>query len=171
MIAWLLLGALALSQEPCDPTFDTPAATTSVAWVSPVRRRARGGKWLWVVRTSELRDWLTREPEAGVGRTLQWLGMRKKATDPRRRYKVTIFEARAVDLCRPVEDAEGEVVGVDACEGGLGRERGTFSGCGYATDLADGSRGPDLYRIRWRDAAVRGFCVLPAARFIIEGRR
>lgn len=169
-LIWLLLTA-ALAQDPvCDESFEVPPDVLSVAWITPVRRGARANTWMEVVRTSDLRDWLRDHPEADLGRTLQHLGLRKKGTPPRRLYKITLFEARAADLCRPIDMGDGAppfLDGVLLCEGHTRR----WTRCGYATDRATGERGPDVYRIQWKTASVRGFCVLPAQRFLDEGRQ
>jgi hypothetical protein len=153
----LVIG-IALAEAPaCDPAFDAPPESLSVAWVSPLHRHAG---WMDVVPTAELRAWIAEE-KPGVGRLLQRLGDRKKATAPHRRFKVTVFEVRRVDLCRPV-DGDPVIADVAICENGP-------ASCGYTVDRASGDRGFDTFRIRWRDAAVQGFCVLPADRFVAEG--
>ena len=86
-----------------------------------------------VVPTSDLRDWTAHNGRA-VGPMLQAVGARKKADDPKRPWKVTIFEVEGNLLC----GTEGEA------------------------KLA-------VYRARWRDVARRGFCLLPAERFVSEG--
>jgi hypothetical protein len=156
--------------EVCGEALGAPAEVVSVAWVSPVGRRVGGRAWLEVVPTGELRRWMSAE-DPTIGRLLQRMGQRKTERDPRRRFKVTVFEVRAADLCRPVEGALEAIAGVASCEGGLGRSTATYSGCGYTTDLRDGARGFDVYRVQWRDAAVQGFCVLPGERFVAEGGR
>ncbi len=169
-LVWLLL-TMALADGPvCEEGFEVPPDVFSVAWITPARRGARAGTWMEVVRTSDLRDWLREHPEADLGRALQHLGLRKRDTKPRRLYKVTLFEARAADLCRPIRMGEGAppfLDGVLLCHGHTRRH----SRCGYSVDRADGSRGLDVYRIQWKTAAVRGFCVLPAERFLQEGRQ
>ena len=163
----LLLGQLALA-DACDEMLAPVDDSVSVAWVSPVRKTVGNKTWLEVVATRDLRAWLQDEPNAGVGRLLQRLGMRKKSADPRRRYKITIFDARSADLCRPVEGADesAPLSGLLPCSSGVGRATRLYSGCGYTTDHRDDSRGVDVYRARWEDLAVRGFCVVPAERFL-----
>jgi hypothetical protein len=167
VIAALLLAS-ALADTPCGGELHRPPETLSVAWVSRLRDDAAAQTWLPVVATADLRAWMQRESPT-PGRFLQYLGLRKTAEDPKRRWKVTVFDVHVSKLCRAIESAEEtEVIeGVGAC--GFGNRTRGDSGCGYAIDRKDGSRGPDLYRIRWADAAARGFCVLPAQRFVEEG--
>jgi hypothetical protein len=84
------------------------------------------------------------------------------------RWKVTVFDVRTALLCRPVEYAtEVQTVdGVAACPST--RQTGVRhdTGCGTTLDTASGDPGLDLFRIRWRDAAVQGFCVMPLDRFL-----
>lgn len=164
MIAWLV--AAAFGQDPACETLEPPPATLAVAWVSPVRQAVGGASWLPVVPAAELRAFVAKGSPS-QGRLLQALGLQKKDKEPRRRYKVTIFEVRADLMCRPVEGAdEGFVVdGLASC-GHHDRATSGNSGCGYTTDREDGSRGFDLYRVPWRDAAARGFCVLPLERYL-----
>ncbi|MBN2800357.1 MAG: hypothetical protein JXX28_14550 [Deltaproteobacteria bacterium] len=169
MIFWTLLMSLALGAEPCSATLPpVQGSTVSVAWITPVREGVlRGGAWLEVVPTAHLREWLGDHPDADVGRTLQLLGMRRRDTPPSRLYKITVFEAPVEALCRPIRGAASlSVGGLPVCDGA---RRG--SSCGYTADKADDSRGLDVFRVRWRDAAARGFCVLPLDRFLAEGRR
>lgn len=162
--AWLVATALAQDCAKLAP----PPDHLAVAWVSPVRRSARRGTWLPVVPAADLRAFVKAQSPS-PGRLLQALGVRKRAKDPKRRYKVTIFDLTAADLCRPVEGTEeGYVVdGVGAC-GRLDHATSTYSGCGYTTDQADGKRRFDLYRVQWKTAAARGFCVLPLERYLSD---
>ncbi|MBN1335120.1 MAG: hypothetical protein JXB39_04110 [Deltaproteobacteria bacterium] len=170
----LLLGALlaiglAHAQEACGP-LAVPPESMQVAWISPVRRRAHARTWLSVVRVADLRTWIrTRQPDQE--RLLQLLGIWGRRGDgPFRhhRWKITVFDVRTSLLCRPVEYAsEVEWVdGVVACPST--RQQGVRhdTGCGTTLDTATGERGLDLFRIRWRDAARSGFCVLPLDRFL-----
>ena len=97
-LAVLILAAALAADPECSETFFVPPDSLSVAWVSPVGERVRARTWIEVVQTSALRDWLRAYPTATLGRTLQLLGRRKKPEDPRRLYKVTVFEARVIDL-------------------------------------------------------------------------
>ena len=169
-----LLLALASAEEPCaEPLSQVPAAL-SVVWVSPLRRRAFGRTSLAVFSAVELRNWLGAEAdEPSLARMLQHLGLRRSQKAPKRAYKVVVFEAGGADLCRPLIGYASElpVDGLRTCADRFNKTTRQHGGCGYAVDRVDGSRGPDLYRIRWRDAAHRGFCVIPAERFIVEGAR
>lgn len=163
-----VLAALARADEPaaCEaPDLPSPAEALSVAWVSPLRRRAGADRWLVVVPTADLRDFAEGE---GVGRTLQRLGLRRRPTDPRRRWKVVVFDVPAAALCRPLRDrTPGEVVAdVATCDERRSAPRGRYDGCGWLEDAADGSPSAVAYRARWRDLAPEGFCVLPMERFV-----
>src|SRR5690606_12316786 len=88
-----------------------------------------------------------------------------------RRWKVTLFDVRGADLCRPVADLEepARLEGAVTCA--RGKPAGLQDGCGFTVDRADGSRGLEAFRIRWEDAARDGFCVLPVDRFVAEAAR
>lgn len=171
-MTWLIAWA-ALASEPCELGFAPPPEVVSVAWVSPTREKAGNNKWLSVVPTRELTAWLREHPDATTGDLLRRVGMRTKPGEPRRTYKVTIFEVASQHLCRPIEGAlETDVIdGVHACSGGLNRTTKTYDGCGVATDFNLASPGPTLYKAQWRDLARNGFCLLPAERFVAEGAR
>jgi len=145
-----------------------PKETLSVAWVSPVRRQVLASKWLRVTPNRDLSS-LVRNQKAGVGRMLQAIDMRRRSKDPRRRFKVVVFEVDRGILCRPLEEQpEGTTVsGVRTCATGLSKQGPS---CGYSMDRATGKRGLEIYRVRWRDAARNGFCVIPAARYVIQTR-
>jgi len=170
----LLLGLhLALAQEPCEAELTPPTQTLSVAWISPLRKRTGNARWLTVVPTRALAVWLREHPDATTGDLLRHVGERRRPKEPGRRYKVTIFDTASDTLCRPLEGAEPPTTaeGVLACPRGLGRATGRYQGCGVATDFNTGGEGPEVYRSRWRDLARRGFCVIPAERFVSEGAR
>jgi hypothetical protein len=166
---WLLLASLASGQEAsrCDALHSLDRDQLSVAWVSPLKRRAKNTTWIPVVETSVLRDWLDREG-ADTARLLQMLGLRKRSSPPSRAFKVTIFEVNAAALCRPVDGVlEGELVdGQPGCIARLSKPKGNYLGCGYTTDLLYFDRGVDLFYAQWKDVAETGFCVLPAERFV-----
>ena len=113
-----------------------PGGTISVAWVSPLGRRAGNHRFLQVVPTVELRRAAT--TDASLARTLQRLGMRRSSHEPDRRYKVVVFDARTDELY----------------------------GCGATVDHATEAAGLPLYGATWATLAADGFCVLPAARFV-----
>lgn len=169
---WLLALA-ALAADPCDLPLEAPPEMVSVAWISPTRAKAGNNEWLFVVPTKDLTRWLRDNPGASTGDLLRRVGARRKTSEPKRSYKVTIFEVESVALCRPIEGAaETDVIeGVIACQGGLGRATRNYGGCGRATDFNTGALGPTVYRARWRDLARQGFCLLPAERFVAEGAR
>jgi hypothetical protein len=166
-IGWSL-AARADAPPTCGDRWTDPPDRVSVAWISPVRRRTTAAGWLDVIPTAALRDWVTAE-HPSTGRFLQRLGLRRRDRDPRRRWKVTIFEVRSSDLCRPLDDLAGAAAGgVVGCEAPRSAHR--LDSCGLTADPAGAARGIDLYRIRWRDAAPLGFCVLPLERFVSEPR-
>ena len=169
MIALLAAVAFAQDDAVCDTSgFTAPPATLSVAWVSPLRKRAGANAWLYVVPTSDLRAFAAGEGKGAAGRTLQWLGLRRTSKEPRRSYKVVVFEATADDLCRPVATTEEELGGVRACDENRSGPDGAYDGCGFATDRADGQPSVQLYRAQWRMLSVDGFCVLPLDRFLLD---
>ncbi len=165
MIALVLASVLA--QECAAP--NPVAGSLQVAWISPVRGRASARKPLQVVRVGDLRAWVI-DHEADQTRTLQALGKVKERPGwrARRRYKITLFDVNPGDLCRALDDVPvgTEVAGVAACDGAR-TVRGE-SECGWTEDRVTGERGFDTYRVSWRDASVRGFCVFPLERFLEE---
>lgn len=168
MILWLL--GVAFAQEPCAEALTTPPERLAVAWVSPVRQRTGRRGMVRVVQSAELQAWVTANRPT-VGRLLQHVGERKRSKEPRGRYKVVVFDVSRDLLCRPLDGIEGGTLvdGVVACD--RARSNGRYGGCGVATDLATGKRGPEVYEIAWRDAAARGFCVVPAQRYVDEAGR
>jgi hypothetical protein len=117
-----------------------PGRTISVAWVSPLGRRAGNNKFLEVVPTVELRR--AAAADASLARTLQRLGMRRSSREPNRRYKVVVFDAPTDQLL----------------------------GCGATVDRATDAAGLPVYGATWATLAADGFCVLPAARFVAGDR-
>ncbi len=144
-----------------------PPAQLQVAWISPVRQRAWGHTALSVVRVAELRT-LVQAEGADVARTLQALGLVGSRGKVRKRYKITMFDVNAEQVCRPVEHTpEGDDSdGLPACPGG--RQKGVrwVSGCGTTWDTARDAPGLVLFRVSWREAARSGFCVMPLERFV-----
>jgi hypothetical protein len=165
MLLWWI--SFALAAPACAPTQPVGAQDLSVAWISPQGARASGRTWLTVVRTAELRAW-TDSHDADLTRLLQGLGLRRSDEPPRRPWKVVVFDIEPDRMCRPVatEAPGANVGGVTTClqlaRGVDGRDRG----CGHAIDFEGDARGPDLFQIRWDDAARQGFCVLPVGRFL-----
>lgn len=142
-----------------------------VAWLSPVNKTVRSSTWLEVVRVSDLRAWV-RAQGADQLRLLQGLGFANAKGRGRKvggEWKVTIFDVGQGQVCRPVEGVApgAPLSGAPAClEAGANGPRKGYTGCGYARDGANGGRGLDVYRIRWRDASRAGFCVMPLERFL-----
>jgi hypothetical protein len=144
-----------------------------VAWVSPLHARTSGAGRLQVVPMRALIEWVREHPTATTGDLLRHLGMRRSPKEPSGRFKVVVFEVTDGALCRPIVDApEGTTwAGLPVCEGGEGARGRHYTQCGWVTDLYSGERGPEVYMAQWRDLAPRGFCVLPAERFLAEGGR
>jgi len=171
LFLWLALSALAQEDQACEAVLRPPPESLSVVWVSPLRAKVGAKGWLTVVRTNELRDWVGAEAGGSVGRMLQYLGLRRTDRDPRKRYKITIFDAASSEMCRPLDGYEdpAAVEGMVTCPAKLGKITSTYDGCGFTVDQASGKGGLELYGARWNDVARNGFCVLPAERFV-EGR-
>ncbi|MCB9682477.1 MAG: hypothetical protein H6733_13515 [Alphaproteobacteria bacterium] len=170
MIAGLLLAAsTALAAPSCGDLSSPGRGSTSVAWVAPASQRVLGTGWLTVVPTRALRAWIEAE-QADAARLLQRLGRRRSSRDPVRTWVVTVFEVDAGRLCRPIdEDAAGGAARVgDAavCPHFDKKVQGTCDGCGRTIDRALNRPALEVFAIQWRDAAARGFCVLPIDRFL-----
>ncbi len=175
-LVWALvvgLAAAAPSARADAPDAECPGLQSlererlSAVWVSPLARAVGNKASLPVVPTAELRAWIDRE-QPDLARLLQHLGLRRSDRTPKKRWKVTVFEVDAADLCRPVTEGVA-VPDLTACsprQASVGRRA---TGCGYTTDLADDERGADVFRVSWADAARSGFCVLPAERFLAGG--
>jgi hypothetical protein len=169
MTLWLWSVA-ALAQEVCDvPELSEPDDALSVAWVSPLGKHARGKAWLYVVPTSDLRAF-GKEADGNIGRVLQWMGMRRKAKAPTRRYKVVVFDTTPDAICRPIEPSkEGSIEpisGVRPCDEDHRGAQGQYEGCGFLTDRSNGEPSIEVYRAQWNALANNGFCVLPLERFL-----
>lgn len=178
-----LLAMAALAAEP-DPelmapvcsvealaALPTPPDRLAVAWVSRWNRAPRG--WLEVVPAAELGAWLARQDPPWTGRTLQWLGVRKKGTDPKRRWKVTVMDVERSQLCRPVAGVEPgtDVAGVLACPGRLGKPGRDTAGCGRSIDRKTTDDAAHRYAVRRSDAQTRGYCVVPLETYIERAGR
>lgn len=152
-------------------SLSTPPERLAVAWVGPWRRQPRG--WLKVVPARELAGWVAEQDPAWAGRTLQRLGLRKRNKEPRRRFKVVIFDIDRADLCRPVLDVEtGEPVGgVAACRARLTRPASRTTGCGHTLDRRTGEAGFTQLAIKHRTARDRGSCTVPLERYLEQGGR
>lgn len=173
MTGWLVLTWLGLALAADPPTCENvelPAAPAalSVAWVSPVGRTVGRKASVMVVPTRELRGWVGREAHGSTARMLQRLGLRGSPREPKKRWKVVIFDAEPGDLCRPVVGHEEPAVvsGMLTCTPRQSKVAKGQSGCGYTTDRASGEMGLEQFRGTWEDLARNGFCVLPAERFV-----
>jgi hypothetical protein len=121
-----------------------------------------------VIPTRELRERAS-AAHASSGRLLQLVGARRAATPPRRSWIAVVFDVSADHLCRPVDAdrAGGERFGgVALCESGARGVGLRDDDCGRLIDRATGKTALPVFRIRWRDAAARGFCALPIERFL-----
>jgi hypothetical protein len=169
--ALLLLVTTAVAQEPSAelscPSLGPPPERLQVAWISPVRKRVWGRTTLAVVRVGQLRTFVQAQG-ADLPRTLQALGIVGPRGRVHKRYKITLFDVGAEQLCRPVEHTpEGEESdGLPACAGGRSVGVRRTTGCGTTTDTATDGPGLDLYELPWREAARNGFCVMPLERFL-----
>ncbi len=168
-----LLSLLALAQEPCTDALSVPDSRLSVAWISPKPKAPLIGGMLRVVPTTELRRWIKEEDKPTVGRLLQATGLRKKNKTPRRPWNVAIFEVSRDQLCRPIAGAEPESTsnGLATCPKQHARNTRRYPGCGLAMDWQTEKPSFQVYGVRWKEAAKRGHCLLPAKRFVNEGSR
>lgn len=98
------MGVAAAAPEVCAPV-EASRDTLAVAWVSPVRERAGRTEWIEVVEAAGLRGWVAKRKQPSVGELLALLDLRHRDGEPKRRYKVVIFEVRAEDLCATGESA------------------------------------------------------------------
>lgn len=169
LLALLLSFAHAAEPPTCDALPAPRSERVSVAWVAPAGAHVGVSGWLTVVEQNRLRSWVDAEG-ADLARLLQGLGRRKSPKRPSRPWVVAIFEVDVDALCRPVAapEAPADVAGVAVCDRQDKGVTGKHAGCGYTVDRADGRRGLDVYRIRWKDAAATGFCVLPADRWLTQ---
>ncbi len=166
MIAWLV--GVAIAQEPaCNVELTPPPGRVSVAWISTLGARTGANGWLTVVPTAALRQYTTSE-RPGVGRLLQHLGERRRSSDPRRRYKITIFDVDSDALCRPIAGADEQSVvgGLPACPESKAKINAAYSGCGVLVDRGTGEDSLPVFKLTWAEAAFDGFCVLPVERFL-----
>ena len=170
-----LLAALALApayaQDAACLAVGDVAEATQVVWISPVRAHVRARQWMEVIELADLEAW-AKEHGKDSTRLLQAAGVvGKKARRARSvPWKVTIFDVGRDLTCRPIEGAAPgtQVASVAVCEDqkpAHGAKHG-FTGCGYSRDTGSGSRGLDVLRVRWEDAAREGFCVMPLDRFL-----
>ena len=166
----LALLGLALACEPLQPVPEQ----LQVAWVSKLPAAAGNETWLQVVPLDSLRA-LVQGGNRDSARVLRGLGLLGRTQKlPSVPYKVTVFEVERPQLCRPLDGEPGaDATGVVTCDtpeqrAGAGTKAASYTGCGYLTDQGKGTRGPDVFRVRWADAVRKGFCVLPWDRFLAE---
>lgn len=167
---WLFARAFA---GECSGALETPPEAMQVAWVSRLGVSAGRDQYLPVVRASELRK-LAESVGRDPARSLQALGLLGKKQAMTQSWKVTIFDVKRDQVCRPVDAPEGSTRdGVAVCpyaeqDKGPGIHPQGWSGCGWLLDSQGGKRGLDLFRVPWSVASARGFCVLPWSRFVSE---
>lgn len=174
LLGFGLLGGPFLSSAAaaeCEAVHPLPQAV-QVAWVSPVRRRVGVRGYIEVVRVSDIRAFAAQNNRDPV-RLLQGLGLvgpkGHRGLRPRaRQYKVTFFDIDSSWLCRSVVGQEPTAVvgGLVVCPKSQQSGGRYYTGCGYSRDSKTEKRGLDVFRIRWRDAVRKGFCVMPLDRFI-----
>jgi hypothetical protein len=164
-----LLARPALAAESCS-ALQEPPPVFQVAWVSPLQQDVSSRAWLEVVRVADLRAFVKKNGPDTI-RLLQGLGLAKAkglGWLQAKQWKITMFDVEAAWVCRPVKGAEEGLLlqGIPACVRGQQKGEGATTGCGYSRDPVTGGRGIDVFRIRWRDAARGGFCVMPLSRFV-----
>lgn len=171
-----LLAGLAFAEPATCSTADlealpVPPEKMAVAWVAPWSRRPSG--WLTVVPTAELAGWLATQDPPWTGRTLQWLGMRRRPTDPKRRWQVRIYEVEREELCRPLAtvDPGVTVAGLPVCPARLGGENRQTDGCGRCRDRKTDGSGPTRLALKLGEVRERGFCVVPLDRYVAQAGR
>ena len=159
---WLLwLGGFmsASAGEICEDAVRSAKETRSVVWVSPLARRGVG--WLSVTDAALLRKWVEAE-QPSAARFLQHVGVRRGARDPKRPYKVVVFDVSSDALCVP-----GQADPTVLCDvRGASRVRRGERPCGEVVVRGSDAAGATMLRGRWEDLAVSGFCVLPLERFL-----
>lgn len=153
----------------CEADLSAPGDESAVAWISPLRRSVGAGGRVRVVPVAALRK-AAKKGKLTPGRVLQIVGERKKARDPRRAWKVTVFQASSGALCRPIEDQPETafVAGLPVCSKRESKADKRTSGCGTTVDRAGRGQEITLYKASWRDLAPQGFCVFPLQRFLEE---
>lgn len=161
------LGGLdARAQSACEPPAVSPGDVVSVAWIAPASARVGAEGWLTVLPTDTLRAVAAAHPGDLAG-FLRATGHRRSARPPRQPWVVGVFEVPRPYLCRGLDAEAGKVVGgLAACDVGDRALGLADDGCGATRDLSGGAARLPVLRVRWSHAAARGFCVLPAARFL-----
>lgn len=162
-----MAAAVGAPPTACAPVEPVDPGALSVVWIAPAARTVLPTRTLTVIPTRAVRAWIHREGADAV-RLLRGLGLRRGLKPPRRPWVVAVFEPDAGVLCRPVDDVEPDssLGGVPVCARGSRGLDLHDDGCGYAVDFTGSRRSLDVFRVRWRDVAARGFCVLPLERFL-----
>ena len=173
MIAFFGWALPALAADACQD-LEPVDGSMQVVYVAPVGEHVEGNTWLEVVSVAQLRTFVS-EHEGDQLRLLQGLGLvSAKGTGRRakRPYEARVFEVDPADLCRPLlgrpkSDVSGVTVCTDRNQMPMqGRGASSFTGCGYTLDTVTKERGLDVYRVQWKDAGDKGFCVWPLERFL-----
>ena len=161
MTFWLWIGWLASASaaDICEDAIRGAKDTRSVAWVSALPRRGVG--WMSVTDATLLRRWVEAE-RPSAARFLQHVGVRRSARDPKRSFKVVIFDVAGDRLCVP-----GQADPTVLCDvRGASRVRHGERDCGQVVVRGSDVPGATMLRGRWEDMAASGFCVLPLERFL-----
>lgn len=164
-----MIFALLATAWACDTSFAAPEDVSALAWISPLRRTVGKNRRVRVVPVSALRK-AAKKGKLTPGRVLQIVGERKRARNPRRPWKVTVFQASSGALCRPIEGQPDTafVDGLPVCPARESRSDRHQTACGATLDRARERAGVELFYAAWRDLAPQGFCVLPLERFLAE---
>lgn len=174
MIALLLAVRLVFAAEETCPALEAPPESFQVAWVSKLSTTVGRNTPLQVIRVGDLRK-LAETYSKDPTRVLQAIGLLSKTQAMTQEWKVTVFDVKRDQLCRPVDAPEGTTnAGMAVCPAdwqrpGSGTRAKSWSSCGYLLDALTGQRSVDVYRVTWANASVRGFCVLPLTRFVTGG--
>jgi len=172
---------LALAEE---ISLKEPRASLQVAWMSPLKKKVSANQLIEVVAFRDLRRWV-RENKPSTQRILHYLGLIPSKKNrfwwllPRRfearDYKIAVFDVPRTALCRPLYDHKPgqKKAGVATCiqkhvKPINKRATDGFNGLGFSVDTKTNMRALEVYRITWRDAVSKGFCVLPLSRFLSD---
>jgi len=156
---WLAWFSSASAADICEDAIRSANDTRSVVWISGLSRRGWG--WLSVTDATLLRAWVEKE-RPSTGRLLQHVGVRRVSRDPKRAYKVVVFDVPGSSLCVP-----GQVEPAVLCDvRGANKPRTSEQECGQIVVRETKLPGAKMLRGRWEDLAASGFCVLPLERFL-----
>jgi hypothetical protein len=175
IVAWLANAEPGPGDAPVCVSSDvdklpTPPDRLAVVWIQRWKKPPRGA--LRVVAAADFAGWVAAQHPAWTGRTLQRLGERRRSTDPKRRWKVVVFEVARDALCRPVDGVDGQVAGIDACPAAWSAAGPEQDGCGSTWDRKTGEPGFVAYYIKARAAGASGMCQIPLVRYLDEaGKR